>query len=191
MSTIKSLFGGALRYLPQNNRSNAKQYVSPISTDDLTGEYLLIDIPESPSPDAEAALATLLTETNRNGLTVGLTDREGYPSLFPPGANLFDTDDSASRLQNLVSVLDRFTHVFRRSETDVIVLNAARIAENVRIAESDPGKSGEIARGNLDALGACLSVLSADQYRFANSDAIPAATRDSHLVDFHESVLYR
>ena len=191
MPTIKSLFTNALRHLPHHHRSNSKRYVSPISTDDLTGEYLLIEIPESPSPDAETALTTLLTETHRNGFTVDLTDREGYPSLFPPGANLFDTDNSASRLQNFVSVLDRFTHVFHRSETDVIVLNAARIEENVRIAESDRGKSGGIARANLDALGDCLSALSAEQYRFANNDAVPAAIRDSHLVDFHESVLYR
>lgn len=190
MPTIKSFFGGVWRCLPTPYRSK-QQYVSPISTNDLTGEYLLIDIPKSPSPDAETALTALLTETHRNGFTAGLTDREGYPSLFPPGASLFDTDDAASRLQNLVSVLDRVTHVFRRSETNVIVLNAARIEENIRIAESDPGKSGEIAQRNLDALGTCLSALSADRCRFADGDAVPEATRDSHLIDFRESVLYR
>lgn len=190
MPTIKSLYTSALQHLPVHYH-RSKQYVSPISTDDFTGEYLLIEIPDPLSPDAEAALTTLLTETHRNGFTAELTDREGYPSLFPPGASLFDTDGSASRLQDILTLLDRFTHVFRQQDTDIIVLNAARIEVNIRIAERDPGKSGRIAQQNIDALATCLSALSDDQYRFVDSDAVPASTRDSHLITFKEAVLYR
>lgn len=190
MQTIKSLFTGVLRRLPTRHRDSGG-YDSPISIGDLTGEYLLLEIPDSLSPAAEAAVTTLLTETHRNGFTAGLTESEGYPSLFPPGASLFDTDGSGSRLQDVVSVLDRFTHVFRRRETDVIVLNAARIEENIRIAERDPGRSGSIARKNVDALAASLAALSADHARFVDGDAVPASTRDNHLITFRETVLYR
>ncbi|MCL7417765.1 MAG: hypothetical protein M8354_08000 [Halalkalicoccus sp.] len=190
MQTIKSLFTGVLRRLPTRHRDSGG-YDSPISIDDLTGEYLLLEVPESLSPDAEAAVTTLLAETHRNGFTAELTDSEGYPSLFPPGASLFDTDGSGSRLQDVVSVLDRFTHVFRRQETDVIVLNAARIEENIRIAERDPGKSGLIAQRNVDALAAAVAALPGQHVRFVDGDAVPAATRDSHLITFRETVLYR
>lgn len=190
MSTIKSLCTGVLQHLPTRHRES-KRYDSPISVDDLTGEYLLIEIPESLSSDAEAAVTTLLTETHRNGFTAELTDSEGYPSLFPPGASLFDTDGSASRLQDIVSVLDRFTHVFRQREMDVIVLNAARIEENIRIAERDPGKSGLIAQRNVDALAAAVAALPGEHVRFADGDAVPATTRDGHLITFRETVLYR
>ncbi|WP_066383270.1 hypothetical protein [Halalkalicoccus paucihalophilus] len=190
MQTIKSLFTGILRRLPTRHR-DSRGYDSPISIDELTGEYLLLEIPDTLSPDAEAAVATLLTETHRNGFTAGLTDSEGYPSLFPPGASLFDTDGSGSRLQDVVSVLDRFTHVFHRQETDVIVLNAARIEENIRIAEHDPGRSGRIAQRNIDALAASLAALSGDHARFVDGDVVPASTRDSHLITFQETVLYR
>lgn len=190
MRTLTSLFTSALQHLPARNQQ-PKQYTSPIPVDDLTAEYLLIEVPKTLSPDAEAAVTKLLTETHRNGLTAELTDREGYPSLFPPGASLFESDGSASRLQDIVSVLDRFTHVFRRRETDVIVLNAARIEENIRIAERDPGKSGLIAQQNVDALAGALSALSEDQYRFVDSNDVPAATRDNHLINFQEAILYR
>ncbi|ADJ16593.1 hypothetical protein [Halalkalicoccus jeotgali] len=190
MPALKSVFIDALRRLPISHQ-RSKQYTTPISPDDLTAEYLLIEIPEDLSSAAEGAVTTLLTETHRNGLTTELTDSEGYPSLFPPGASLFDTDGSTSRLQDILSVLDRFAHVFRRYNTNVVVLNAARIEENIRIAEHDPGKSGLIAQQNIDALASCLNALSDDQYGFVDSDAVPAASRDSHLVRFREAILYR
>jgi hypothetical protein len=190
MSPLKSLFTSVLQHLPTHSQ-RPKRYTSPISSDDLTGEYLLIEIPERLLPDADAALITLLTATHRNGFTTELTDSEGYPSLFPPGASLSETDDSASRLQDIVSVLDRCTHVFHKRNTAIIVLNAARIEEHIRIAEHDPRKSGLIAQQNLDSLAACLTVLSNDQYWFVDSDAVPASTRDSHLITFKETLLYR
>lgn len=190
MPGLRSIFTSALQHLPTHHQ-RPQQYTAPISTTDLPAEYLLIEISEDLSSDGEAAVATLLTETHRNGLTTGLTDTEGYPSLFPPGASLFETNDSGSRLQDILSVLDRFTHVFHRQETDVIVLNTARIEENIRIAEQDPGQSGLIAQQNIDALAVCLNTLSEEQYRFVNSDAVPASSRDGHLVKFREAILYR
>lgn len=190
MPALHSLLTHVLQHLPAHYQQ-PKQYTSPISPEDLDGEYLLIELPETVSPDAEAALTTLLTETHQNGFIASLTASEGYPSLFPPGASLFDTTGSASRLQDIISLLDRFTYVFRRRETDAIVLNAARIQENIRIAERDPGKSGLIAQQNIDALATCLSTLSDDHYQFVDSDAVPAATRDNHLVTFQETILYR
>lgn len=190
MPALHSLLTHVLQHLPAHHQQS-KQYTSPISPEDLDGEYLLIELPETVSPDAEAALTTLLTETHQNGFTASLTASEGYPSLFPPGAGLFDTTGSASRLQDIISLLDRFTYVFRRRETNAIVLNAARIEENIRIAERDPGKSGLIAQQNIDALAACLSTLADDHYQFVDSDAVPAATRDNHLVTFQETILYR
>lgn len=189
MPPIKSLFTRAVKHFPPHQQS--KQYTSPISIDDLTGEYLQIEIPESLSSDAESAVTALLTETHRNGFTVALTESEGYPSLFPPGASLFNTNDSTTRLQDLLSVLDRFTHVVRRGESDLIVLNAARIEENIRIAEHDPGKSGMIAQQNIDALASSLAALPDEYYQFIDSDAVPASTRDSHLITFQETILYR
>lgn len=191
MPVIKSIFTALLRTLPDRRQRGSQPYVSPISTEDLTGEYLLIGIPRSPSPKAESAVTSLLTNTHRNGFTVNLTDSEGYPSLFPPGAKLFDTGGSASRLQDLFSMLDRFTQVFQQSETEMIVINAARIEENVRIAEYDPGKSGEIAQHNINTLADCLSALPEENSQFVDSDAVPSAARDTHLVNFQESILYR
>lgn len=190
MPALHSLLTHVLQHLPTHYQ-RPKQYTSPILPEDLIGEYLLIEVPETVSPDAETALTTLLMETHQNGFIASLTASEGYPSLFPPGARLFDTTGSASRLQDILSLLDRFTYIFRRRETDAIVLNAARIEENIRIAEHDPGKSGMIAQQNIDALAACLSTLSDEHYRFVDSDAVPAATRDSHLVTFQETILYR
>ncbi|MFC6906551.1 hypothetical protein [Halalkalicoccus tibetensis] len=191
MPGIRSAITAIARFLPDVRRYRPRPYSSPISVDDLTGEYLLLEIPDAPSPETDAAVATLLTGTNRNGLATGLTDCEGYPSLFPPGASLFDADGSSSRLQDVVSAIDRVTHVFRRSGTEVVVINAARIEENVRIAEHDPGRSGEIARRNVEALADCLSALPAEHSTFVDGDAIPADVRDRHLVNFQESVLYR
>lgn len=74
---------------------------------------------------------------------------------------------------------------------DVIVLNAARIEETIRIAEYDPGKSGMIAQRNIDTLAACLSTLPEDRFRFVDSDTVPTDTRDSHLITFQEAILYR
>lgn len=190
MPALHSLLTHVVQHLPAHHQ-RPKQYASPISPEDLDGEYLLIEVPETVSSDAEAALTTLLTETHQNGFVASLTASEGYPSLFPPGASLFDTTGSVSRLQDIISLLDRFTYVFRRRETDAIVLNAARIQENIRIAEQDPGKSGMIAQQNIDTLAACLSTLSDEHYRFVDSDAVPASTRDSHLIAFQETILYR
>lgn len=190
MPALKPFVRSALRRLSIPRRES-KQYAAPISVDDLTAEYLLIELPEELSPDAERAVTTLLGETHRNGLAAEWNDSEGYPSLFPPGASLFDTDDSTSRLQDVLSVLDRFAHVFQRRETSVVVLNAARIEENIRIAEHDPGKSGLIAQRNVDALAACLNVLPDERYQFVDSDAVPATSRDSHFVRFREALLYR
>lgn len=189
MPTIKSLFTRAFKHLPPQQQST--QYTSPISVTDLTGEYLHIELPESLSADAESAVTALLTETHQNGLTVNLTASEGLPSLFPPGASLFNTNGSTSRLQDLLSVVDRFTHVVSRAESNVIVLNAARIAENIRIAEHDPGKSGMIAQQNIETLASALATLPDDCYQFVNSDAVPASARDSHLITFQEIILYR
>lgn len=189
MPTIKSLFTRALEQLSSHQQST--QYTSPISVDDLTGEYLRIELPESLSSDAESAITALLTETHQNGVIVELTASEGLPSLFPPGASLFNTNGSTSRLQDLLSVVDRFTHVVRREESNVVVLNAARIAENIRIAEHDPGKSGMIAQQNLEALASALATLPDDCYQFINSDAVPTSARDNHLITFQETILYR
>ena len=190
MPALHSLLTHVLQYLPTHHQ-RPKHYTSPILPEDLTGEYLLIEVPETVSPDAEAALEILLIETHQNGFIASLTASEGYPSLFPPGASFFDTTGSASRLQDILSLLDRFIYVFEQSETNSIVLNAARIEENIRIAEHDPGKSGMIAQQNIDALAACLSTLSDEHYRFVDSDAVPAAIRDSHLIAFQETILYR
>lgn len=191
MVAIRSIFTAVLQRLPHRHQQRSQPYESSISTEDLTGEYLMLRIPPSPSPDVEAAVTTLLTETNRNGFAGNLTDSEGYPSLFPPGASRFDASGSTSRLQDLVSVLDRFTQVFQDSETGVIVINTARIQENVRIAEHDPSKSGRIARQNVDALADCLAALPEENRQFVDSDAVPATARDRHLVNFQESFLYR
>lgn len=94
-------------------------------------------------------------------------------------------------MQDLISLLDRFTQVFRQREAEVIVINAARIGENVRIAERDPGKSGQIARQNVDALADCLAALPASNSTFVDSDEVPTNVRDRHLVCFRESVHYR
>ncbi|MFC6906689.1 hypothetical protein [Halalkalicoccus tibetensis] len=190
MFTLKSIFSGVLQHVPTGG-GRPERYSAPISPEELTGEYLLLEVTEELSPEAEAAVTALLTETHRNGFTAELTDTEGDPSLFPPGASLFGTAESDGRLQGVLSVLERFTHVFRSRGTDTIVINAARIEENVRIAEQDPGKSGTIAQRNVDALAECLTALTDEHYRFVDGDAVPSATRDSHLIQFRESLLYR
>lgn len=190
MFTLKSIFTGVLQHVPARNGESGR-YSAPISSEDLTGEYLLLEVTEELSPEAEAAVTALLTETNRNGFTAELTDTEGDPSLFPPGASLFGAAESDGRLQGVLSVLDRFTHVFRSRGTDTIVINAARIEENVRIAEHDSGRSGKIAQRNVEALADCLSALPAENSTFVDGDAVPAATRDSHLIQFRETLLYR
>lgn len=190
MLSIKSMSAALFQRLPSQHQE-AESYTSPISEGELTGEYLLLRIPESLSDADEEAVKTLLTETNQNHDTKDLTKCEGYPSLFPPGTRLFATAAAESRIPDLETLIKRFNQIFRQEDEEVIVINTARIAENIRIAEQDSGKSGEIARQNIEALDASLSVLPDECTQFVDENEVPTAARDSHLISFKESALYR